>query len=97
MPEDIVAKLHTALYHISPLASDRERIIEQMGETIWLETLEKVLTSLEEGKRTEAVEALNNSDIAKAVAIFEASNIDLDTVIAEVSTSVMNEVLATVK
>lgn len=97
MPEDIIAKLHTALYHISPLASDRERIIEKMGETIWLETLEKVLTSLDEGKRAEAVDALNNGDVAKAVAIFEASGIDLDTVITEVSTSVMNEVLATVK
>lgn len=93
MNEEILNKLHTALYPISPLASDRERIITEMGETIWLQSLEKLLMALQEDKRKEVIELLNDNNLDKAIEIFEASDIDVEAIISEVSTSVMNEVL----
>lgn len=97
MNQEIVNKLHAALYPISPLASDREKIIEQMGETIWLESLQKMLLALPEDKRVEVVEALSNDDLAKGMEVFETSDVDVEAIITEVSTSVMDEVMNTVK
>jgi hypothetical protein len=97
MNEAILNKLHAALYHISPLASDRDRIIERIGETVWVETLDTVLKKLPEDSRHEVVALLNADDLDAAVAMLEVSGIDLDAVITEVATSVMNEVLETVK
>ena len=97
MTEEILNKLHAALYHVSPLASDRERIIEQIGETVWMESLEKVLMALPEDKRATVVTLLGQDDLDGAVAIMEESNVDLDAIVTEVSTSVMNEVLETAK
>ena len=96
MNEEILNKLHTALYPISPLASDRDRIITEMGETIWLQSLEKLLMALQEDKRKEVVVLLNNDELDKAVEIFDASGIDVEAIMTEVSTSVMNEVLGAV-
>jgi hypothetical protein len=97
MNEEILNKLHTALYPISPLASDREKIIEQMGETIWLESLEKLLLALPEDKRAGVIEALNNDDLDKGVEIMEAEGVDVEAIISDVSVSVMEDVMATVK
>lgn len=97
MNQEILNKLHTALYAISPLASDRERIIAEMGETIWLESLEKMIVSLPGDDRTEVIEAINNADIDRAISIFETNNVDVDTIITEVATSVMDEVLTVSK
>lgn len=94
MQEEIINKLHAALYSVSPLASDRERIIGEMGEVIWLESLEKVLLSMEESKRKAAVEFLNNDDLNSAVALMEESNVDVDAIINEVAISVLDEVTA---
>jgi hypothetical protein len=97
MNEEIINKLHTALYPISPLASDRERIIQEMGETIWLGSLEKLLLALDESKRAEVVALLNADELDKAVEIFEASDIDVEAIITGVSLSVMEEVMASIK
>jgi hypothetical protein len=97
MNEEILNKLHTALYPISPLASDREKIIEKMGETIWLESLEKLLLALPEDKRAGVIEALNNDDLDKGVEIMEAEGVDVEAIISDVSVSVMEDVMATVK
>ncbi len=97
MNEEILNKLHTALYPISPLASDREKIIEQMGETIWLESLEKLLLALPEDKRAGVIEALNNDDLDKGVEIMEVEGVDVEAIISDVSVSVMEDVMATVK
>ena len=92
MQEEIINKLHAALYSVSPLASDRERIIGDMGEVIWLESLEKVLLSMEEDKRKAAIEFLNNDDLNSAVALMEESNVDVDAIINEVAASVLDDV-----
>ncbi len=97
MNQEIYNKLHTALYSISPLASDRDRIIGEMGEVIWLTTLEKMLMSLPEDKREEVVALLNIDDLAKSIDIFEANNVDVDAILQEVSKSVLDEVLASNK
>ncbi len=39
MNQEIIDKLHTALYAVAPIAEDRERLIGEMGETIWVESL----------------------------------------------------------
>ncbi len=93
MQPEIINKLHAALYSVSPLASDRERIISEMGEVIWLETLEKVLLSLPEDKRAQVVAFLNDDDLDGAVAIMEESDVDVDAIITEVATSVMDDVV----
>lgn len=94
LPEEILNKLHTALYHISPLATDRELIISQMGETIWIESLEKVLSSVPEQVRAHVVALLNADELDKAVTLLETTDVDLEAVLAEVSTSVMKDVLS---
>lgn len=97
MNEEILNKLHTALYPISPLASDREKLITEMGETIWLESLEKLLMALPEDKRKEVVALLNEDKLDEAVAIFDANNIDVEAIMTAVSVSVMDDVIASVK
>lgn len=95
MNQEIIDKLHAALYIVSPFAPDRERLIMQMGETIWVESLEKILLALPEQSRAEAIAALNEDNLDKAVQIMEANNVDLDAIVAEVATSVMDEVVST--
>jgi hypothetical protein len=97
MNEEIINKLHTALYPISPLASDRDKIIEEMGETIWLGSLEKMLLALDEVKRAEVVALLNADELDKAVEIFEASDIDVEAIVTGVSVSIMEEVVLVAK
>ncbi len=97
MNDEIINKLHAALYHISPLASDREHIIAKMGETIWVESLEKALSALSPEMRTTVVDLLNKEDIDAVVATMEKSDVDIDAILTEVSTSVMNEVLESAK
>lgn len=94
MNEEILNKLHTALYPITPLASDRERIIGEMGEVIWLEMLEKVLTLLPEEKRNEAVRLLNENDIDAAIELVEQTDIDIEAILTEVATNVMDDVMS---
>lgn len=92
MQEEIINKLHTALYPISPLTSDREQIIEQMGETIWLESLEKILEALPEGIRNQVVECLNTDNLDGAIDLLMETDVDVDAIITQVATSVMDEV-----
>ncbi len=97
MNQEIIDKLHTALYAVAPVLEDRERLIGEMGETIWVESLEKMLNALPEDKQKEVVELLNNDDLDKAVEIFSEHSIDIDAIITEVSTSVMNDVMSEVQ
>lgn len=97
MNQEILDKLHAALYAITPLAVDRERIIAEMGETIWLESLEKILLALPEDTRKEVTALLNDDDLDKAVEIFMANDVDIDAILKEVSTSVMDEVMSHAK
>lgn len=96
MNEEILNKLHTALYSISPLASDRERIIGEMGETIWVMSLEKMLLAVPEESRREIIALLNADDLDKAVEVFEKNNIDVESIITEVSKNVLDDVIASV-
>ena len=96
MNQEIIDKLHTALYIVSPLAEDREKIIAEMGETIWVESLEKMMLALPEEARKEAIASLNADDLEKAVEIFSMNDVDIDAIITEVSTSVMDDVVAQV-
>ena len=96
MNQEILDKLHTALFEVSPLEEDREKIIAEMGETIWIESLEKMMLALPEDARNQAVACLNADDLDKAVEIFAENNVDLDATVKEVSTSVKDEVLAQV-
>ena len=93
MQQEIINKLHTALYSISPLATDRERLIADMGEVIWLESLQKVLLSLPDDARITVVNSLNNDDLDGAIEILETNKIDVDAIITEVATKVMNDVV----
>lgn len=93
MNEEILNKLHAALFHISPLASDRDHIIAEMGETIWVESLEKALAALPEDKRNSVVQLLNEDNLEAVIAVMEESDVDIDAIVTETSTSVMNEVL----
>ena len=93
MQQEIINKLHTALYSISPLATDRDRLIADMGEVIWLESLQKVLLSLPDDARTTVVNSLNNDDLDGAIEILETNKIDVDAIITEVATKVMNDVV----
>lgn len=95
MNQEILDKLHTALFPISPLAEDRERIIAEMGETIWVEALEKMILVLPKDVQKEVVTLLNNGDLDRAVEIFAEHSVDIDAILAEVSTSVMDDVMAT--
>ena len=93
MNQDIEQKLHTALYGVAPLLPDREKLIADMGETIWLESLEKILLALPEDKRARIIEFLNNDDLDSAVALLEEETIDIDTIMQETATSVMDDVV----
>lgn len=92
MSEEIYNKLHTALYHISPLASDRDRIIGEMGEVIWLETLEKVLALLDDNKRAQVIALLNTDDVEAVSEMLSETDIDIEKIITDTATDVMNEV-----
>ena len=94
MQQEIINKLHTALYKLSPLATERERLIADMGEVIWLESLEKILLALPDDSRSSVVNSLNNDDLDSAIEELETNNINVDAIITEVATSVMNEVVA---
>ena len=96
MNQEIIDKLNTTLYIVSPLAEDREKIIAEMGETIWVESLGKMMLALPEEARKEAIASLNTDDLEKAVEIFSVHDVDIDAIITEVSTSVMDEVMAQV-
>ena len=95
MNQEIIDRLHTVLYAISPISEDRERIIAEMGETIWLESLEKMLNALPEVAQKEVISLLNAGDLDKAEELFETNNIDSDAILSEVSASVMDEVMST--
>lgn len=94
MNQEILDKLHTALYAVSPLAEDRERIISEMGETIWVVALEKMMLALPEDKRKEAIALLNEDKLDEAVEIFAEHDVDMNAILTEVSTSIMNDVMA---
>ena len=94
MQQEIINKLHTALYRISPLVTDRERLIADMGEVIWLESLEKILLALPDDERSSVVNSLNNNDLDSAIEALEKNNVDVDAIITEVATKVMDEVVA---
>ena len=93
MNQEIIDKLHTALYSVAPLAADRDRLIESMGETIWMESLEKVLMATPEDKRAQVVALLNVNKLDEAVAILEGCDIDIDSIISETAQSVLQEVI----
>jgi 3-methyladenine DNA glycosylase/8-oxoguanine DNA glycosylase len=94
MPEKLEEKIHAALYKISPLASDREIIIEEIGKTVWVETLDKALETLEEPSRSEVVVLIKEGSIDKAIDRIVDADVDLEAIIKEVSGSVMDELLA---
>lgn len=96
MNQEILDKLHTALFEVSPLAEDREKIIAEMGETIWVVSLEKMILALPEDARKEAIASLNANDLDKAVEIFALHDVDMNAIMTEVSTSVIDEVMAQV-
>lgn len=94
MQEEILNKLHTALYHISPLASDRDRIIVGMGEVIWLQSLEKILDALNEEKRSQVVAYLNDEDLDNALRVIEEGGVDSLKIMTDVATELLDEVSA---
>lgn len=85
-------KLHTALYTLAPLASDRERVIGQLGETVWLESLEKILMSLSYEDREKTVNHFNAKKLDKAEEIFK-EKIDVYTILEDISIDVMDSVV----
>lgn len=94
MQEEILNKLHTALYHISPLASDRDKIIVGMGEVIWLQSLEKILDALSEEKRSQVVAYLNDEDLDNALRVIDEEDVDSLKIMTDVSTELLDEVSA---
>jgi len=68
-----------------------------MGETIWLESFEKMLGALPEDKRKEAIDALNAEDVNRAIEIFEEADINIEAILSEVAGDVMDAVMATTK
>jgi hypothetical protein len=97
MNQEILDKLHTALFPISPLAEDREKIIAEMGETIWVEALEKMILALPEDAQKEVVTVLNDGDLDRAIELFSEHSVDIDAILTEVSTSVMDDVMSEVQ
>jgi hypothetical protein len=93
MNQEIIDKLHTALYQVSPLTEDRERLIAEMGEVIWIESLEKIISALPELAQKEVATCIENQDLDRVVEICLENDIDLDAIVGEVSTSVMDDVL----
>lgn len=96
MNQEIIDKLHTALLSISPLQSDREQIIAKMGETIWLESLEKMLLALPLEPRKEVISLLNANDFDKAVEVISLHNVDVDEIVKEVAELIMDDVTSPV-
>ena len=94
MTQEILLKLHTALEATVPLASDRERIIASMGETIWLESLQKMLEGLPEDARNNVVALLNEGKLEEAVEIVESNSVDIEGIMQEVAKSVLAEVVS---
>jgi hypothetical protein len=97
MDQEIINKLHTALYTVSPLASERERIIDEIGDTVWLETIEQILVRLPEDKRTKAIALLNEDEVEKVLEIAEGEAIDITPILEDISKKVLDEVLASAK
>ncbi len=95
MNQEILDKLHAALYSVAPIVEDRERLIAEMGGTIWIESLGKMLDALPESAQNQVVELLNADNIDDAINIFDAHGVDVEAIITEVSVSVMDEVVAT--
>ncbi len=95
MNQDIIDKLHAALYAIAPLALDRERLIAEMGETIWVESLNKMLDMLPPDAQKKVVDLLIADRLDEVIDIFDAHTIDVNAIITEVSTSVMDEITTT--
>jgi hypothetical protein len=95
MYQELLEKLHTALYASIPLAEDREQLIAEIGETIWLESLDMMLDALPKQDQEEAVTHLNSGNLDTVIEIFERNNIDVDAIITSVSNSVMDEVMVT--
>jgi len=93
MNPEILDKLHTALYPVAPLLSDRELLISKMGETIWLESLEKVLLSVPEDKRAQVISYINEDKLEEAFTLTEEAHIDVDAIVQEVATSVLDDVV----
>ncbi len=93
MHEEIQNKLHAILSKRFEKEEDREEIIIAMGEAIWSESLVKVLEVFPEEKRAEVVSLLNQGNIEAVVASMDEQNIDIDTILSETATSVMNEVM----
>jgi hypothetical protein len=94
MQQEILNKLHTALYPLSPLASDRERIIGDMGEVIWLQSLEKLLLALPEDVRFQVVAHLNEDRFDEALALVDATDVDADAIITETAAALMDKIVA---
>ena len=92
IPETIINQLHTVLYPIAPILPDRERLIGEIGETIWLEALEKVLLALDEPTRAKAVELLNNDELDEATLLFVESNIDVESILRTTAENVLDDV-----
>jgi hypothetical protein len=93
MNETILAKLHTALYEVAPLTSDREDLIAEMGHTILLETFTKALMLVSEERRPLIVEALNVEDREKAFDLFLEEEVPLEDLLQETADEVLREVL----
>jgi hypothetical protein len=94
MQQEILDKLHTALFPLSPLASDRERIIGDMGEVIWLQSLEKFLLTLPEDVRVKVVAHLNEDRFDEALALVDEMDVDADAIIAETAAALMDKIVA---
>jgi len=93
MQQDLLIKLHTALYGVSPLTSDRDRIMEDIGETIMLGALEQILDSMQEESRVGVVALLNENKLQGALLMCKTQGVDVDAVIRDVATHVMDEVM----
>lgn len=94
MPEEIINKLHTALRHISPLASDREKLIGEMGEVIWFETLEKTLDALPVASRDQVVMLLNEDRLEEAITLCTSSEVDIEAILVATAQDVLDNVAA---
>ena len=93
MNQEIINKLHAVLYTVSPLASERARMIEEIGDTVWLETIEQILVSLPEDRRAEAIALLNEDEVEKVLEIAEREAIDITPILEDISKNILNEVL----
>lgn len=93
MPEDIILQIHTALIPVAPELLEREKLVAKIGETIWLESLEMLLSKLPEDSERQAVTYLNEDNIEDFITLCEKTDLDPEVIIREVATDVMNDVL----